>query len=997
MRTNAKQELGRSKAAGRDLTFQGVVCHTLPLRNLPLFPRLRLFPFPRERSCLFMKSSEVRRTFIDFFSSRGHTFVPSSSTIPVGDQTLLFTIAGMTQFKAALTGEEKRPYKRATNAQKCIRIGDLDDVVKDGSHCTMFEMLGSWSFGDYYKKEAIAWAFELSTQKLKFDLNKLWVTVHTSDDEAHALWKGIGMPPERIVKLGDKDNFWAMGPTGPCGPCSELYLDQGEAVGKCTVKNFDCKAGPGCDCDRYLEFWNLVFMQFDRKEDGTLVELPMKSVDTGAGLERITALLQNKTSAFDIDTFLVLKKAILERAGFSDTLEKTGLEATLAKLDAKQKESLNVVCDHIRTLTFTLADGANFSAEGRGYVLRRVLRRAVRHAHRLAPNAPKNESFLAIIVPSVVEQFGEFYPEIITHKNRIMEAIRNEEARFIATLESGLAKFNVFSQEARTNGSNKLSGEHIFALHDTFGFPSDLTRVLAEEMGLGVDLEGYALAMRGQKEKSRAEAKFYKFDQDDSPWVNVAAPSASLNSTDELKFHGYALQEATGKKQANSELAHDVLEVLLAENQVRRVRQLKNKLFEIVIAHSPFYPEGGGQVADSGWLRFYPHASKFAGPQEFELLDVRKTTTAIVLLAKHAEFSADEASPLGAADLFELFDLTAQGKNTPATAILDLTHRMATSRNHTATHLLHKALQVVLGDNVRQAGSMVSPQSLRFDFSHSKAVAPEELERVEQLVNAEILRNTKIVTHSDVKLEEAKKRGAMAMFDEKYDDTVRMLEVPGFSLELCGGTHVPATGSIGLLKITSEGSVTSGVRRIEAVTGLGVLDSLNTFKAQLRHAADVAKCAEADVPERIRQLREEIKAFEKMQAALQSRVVNAQVEGLLKTARDIAPGIKVVATVAEVGSLSELEMLSDRVKEKNGGVVVMGAELDGKAIVLAAVHPSATKAHKNLAAGNIVKQLCEKVDGKGGGRPDFARGGGSAPQKLPQAFAEVDDLIKSLL
>ena len=946
-----------------------------------------------------MKSSEVRSTFIEFFQRKGHTFVPSSSTIPVGDQTILFTIAGMTQFKAALTGEEKRPYQRATNSQKCIRIGDLDDVGKDGRHCTMFEMLGSWSFGDYYKKEAIDWAFELAIKELKFDLNKLWVTVHTSDDEAHEIWKGIGMPPERIVRLGDKDNFWAMGPTGPCGPCSELHIDQGEAVGKCNVKNFDCKAGPGCDCDRYLEFWNLVFMQFDRQEDGTLVELPMKSVDTGAGLERVTALLQNKTSAFDIDTFLVIKNAVLKRAGLGLAVEKSGLDATLASLDEKQKESLNVVCDHIRTLTFTLADGANFGAEGRGYVLRRVLRRAVRHAHRLASNAPKNESFLAALVPSVVEQFGEFYPEIVTHKNRIIESIRNEEARFVATLESGLAKFNAFSQEARSNGSQKLSGEHIFALHDTFGFPSDLTRVLAEEMGLSLDLEGFAVAMRAQKEKSRAEAKFYKFDQDDSPWVTLAADTASsslFGPADELKFNGYGLHEpagATSGSKATLDVTHEVVEIPLSENQVRRVRQLKNKLFEIVLAFSPFYPEGGGQVADTGWLKFESkshHEFESKSHLEFEVLDVRKTTSAIVQLVRHPEFSAEDAPALSSSALLEVFG----GR---ATAVLDLTNRLATSRNHTATHLLHKALQIVLGDNVRQAGSMVSPFGLRFDFSHNKAVSAEELARVETLVNAEILKNTAVITHENVKLEEAKQRGAMAMFDEKYDDTVRMLEMPGFSLELCGGTHVPATGSIGLLKITSEGSVTSGVRRIEAVTGLGVLETLIATKTQLRHAAEIAKCAEADVPERIRQLREELKGFEKTQAILQSRVVNAQVDGLIKQARDVAPGIRVVSSVAEVGSLSELEMLSDRVKEKNGGVVVMGAELDGKAIVLAAVHPSATKTFKNLTAGTIVKQLCEKVDGKGGGRADFARGGGTSPEKLQAAFSQIDDVLKALL
>jgi alanyl-tRNA synthetase len=680
-----------------------------------------------------MKSREVRKKFIEFFNQKNHTFVPSSSTIPVGDKTILFTIAGMAQFKDALTGVEKRPYNRATNSQKCIRIGDLDDVGKDGRHCTMFEMLGSWSFGDYYKKDAIQWAYELVSDVFKFPMDKLWVSVHDSDSEAADIWHKTGMPKERIVRLGDKDNFWTMGPTGPCGPCTELYLDQGPELGKCDVKGFDCKAGPGCDCDRYLEFWNLVFMQYDKKEDGTLEELPFKSVDTGSGLERVTALLQGKPSAFEIDSFEGIRSAILQRAQIP------------AARTAHEKESLNVVSDHIRTLTFTLADGANFSAEGRGYVLRRVLRRAVRHAHRLNPSLPKGQSFLADIVPAVVEEFGEFFPEIQQQMKRVQELIRNEEARFVATLESGLSKFQSFVNEARAQGRNMLMGEEVFILHDTFGFPSDLTRVLCEETGLKADLDGFVRCMQAQKEKSRAEAKFYKFDQDDSPWVELNGLAQGALKT----FAGYGFNEA------NTNVAgRAAFSVALPAKNMARVRQLKNKYFELWLAHSPFYPEGGGQVSDSGWVRV---KSSDGNDVEFEIVDVRKSAAAIVHLLRHPEWSSSEAEGVTSETLKGLF-------SKDALALVDMKNRLATMRNHTATHLLHKALQVVLGDGVRQAGSYVGPEGLRFDFSHPTAVTREQLTRVEELVNAEILKNTGVRTHENVRLDDAKKMKTQCAF-----------------------------------------------------------------------------------------------------------------------------------------------------------------------------------------------------------------------------------------
>lgn len=913
-----------------------------------------------------MKSREVRKKFIEFFEQKNHTFVPSSSTIPVGDKTILFTIAGMAQFKDALTGVEKRTYNRATNSQKCIRIGDLDDVGKDGRHCTMFEMLGSWSFGDYYKNDAIQWAYELVSDVFKFPMEKLWVSVHDSDSEAAEIWHKTGMPKERIVRLGDKDNFWTMGPTGPCGPCTELYLDQGPELGKCDVKDFDCKAGPGCDCDRYLEFWNLVFMQYDKKEDGTLEELPFKSVDTGSGLERVTALLQGKPSAFEIDSFEGIRTSILKRAQIP------------AARTAHEKESLNVVCDHIRTLTFTLADGANFSAEGRGYVLRRVLRRAVRHAHRLNPSLPKSQSFLADIVPAVVEEFGEFFPEIQQQMKRVQELIRNEEARFVATLESGLSKFQSFVNEARAQGRNMLMGEEVFILHDTFGFPSDLTRVLCEETSLKADLDGFVRCMQAQKEKSRAEAKFYKFDQDDSPWVELNG----LAQGDLKTFAGYGLNAA------NTTVAgRAACSIALPAKNMARVRQLKNRYFELWLAHSPFYPEGGGQVSDSGWVR----AQSSDGHEvEFEVVDVRKSAAAIVHLLRHPEWSSNESESVSTETLKGLF-------SRDAVALVDMKNRLATMRNHTATHLLHKALQVVLGDGVRQAGSYVGPEGLRFDFSHPTAVTREQLHRVEELVNVEILKNTGVRTHENVKLDDAKKMGAMAIFDEKYEDAVRVLEVPGFSMELCGGTHVPATGSIGLFRITSEGSVTSGVRRVEAVTGAGVLDLLNGLKQNMGSAADLLKCSEADILDKVRTLRDTLKETERQLSTVQSRLANSVVEQLVGKAVTIAPNVRIVAAQVDISNAQELELYADRIKEKGIEVVVVGAALEGKAMLLSAVKPDVSKAHKNLSAGNLIKALSEKVDGKGGGRPDFARGGGSSPDKLTAALGTAAELAKGCL
>jgi alanyl-tRNA synthetase len=921
-------------------------------------------------------SSDVRKAFIEFFESKQHTFVPSSSTIPIGDATILFTIAGMAQFKAALAGQEIRPYKRATNSQKCIRIGDLDDVGKDGRHLTMFEMLGSWSFGDYYKEQAIEWAYEFVKDYLKFDLQKLWVSVHTSDIEAEQLWEKTGHPKSRIVKLGDKDNFWAMGPTGPCGPCTELHVDQGPEVGKCNDKKFDCKAGPGCDCDRFLEFWNLVFMQYDRQADGALKELKSKSVDTGAGLERMTALLQQKTNAFEIDSLVEIKHAIAAQAQVvQDNLTRT---------------SLNVIADHIRTLCFTLSDGVTFSNTGRGYVLRRVLRRAVRHAHLLAPQYSKQESFLEKIVPVVVQIFGKFYPELQENMSRVQEQIKNEEIRFVATIESGLLKFNEFVAQNTKNGLSVLSGVQVFTLHDTFGFPADLTQILCEEMGLSINFVEFEACMQAQKDKSREDAKFYKADKDNSPFIEIQ----KANQSNETLFTGYNLSKNN----------YPVYSYEVLPSDVSRFRLLKNGNLELVLFKNLFYPEGGGQESDAGFMTI--------GKFKFEVVDVRKTPSHIAHVLQPLE-EITLQKEMFEKEFHEIL------KNTSIFCEISLSQRLQSQKNHTATHLLHKALQIVLGDGVRQAGSFVSSKGLRFDFTHSKAISPQEKKQIEHLVNLEISKCTQIQTHENVPLEKAKNMGAMAIFNEKYDSAVRVLEVPSFSMELCGGTHVLNTSEIGLFKIISEGSVTAGVRRIEAITGEVAFQYLNEAENTMQSLALDFKCAPLDVVHKVNLLRlrekellKNIEVFKAQKTAsfvkelLNSSEENERTESTLNSnflyKQNKPENTPVFCYVPQTGRLEfvnhsqELESLVDTLQNSVKGVVLVAVNFEEKINLLCAIHSSVSEKY---SAGNIIKEVCGKFAGKGGGRREFARGSialNGASNSHKEIFESVKTLLKSI-
>ncbi|MBX9702510.1 MAG: alanine--tRNA ligase [Silvanigrellaceae bacterium] len=695
-------------------------------------------------------------------------------------------------------------------------------------------------------------------------------------------------------------------------------------------------------------------MQYNRLDDGTLQELPMKSVDTGSGLERVAALSQGKTSVMDIDIFTNIKNHILSCASIAKKENEFSLD---------EKESTNVIADHIRMLCFTLADGVSFSNEGRGYVLRRVLRRAVRHAHRLNPKWPKEQSFLKEIVVSVVRELGEFYPELTSNQKRIEQAIADEELRFSATLEKGLEYFNHFIQNAKTKNQNYLSGEAIFILHDRYGFPSDLTQVLCEEIGFKADLTGFVSHMELQKEKSRNEAKFYQSEEDDSSWFIIHS-SLDLNLC--KKFNGYGIQNS-------HRLLHgsEVFEQKLDYSHIKQIRQLKNGAWEMIIALTPFYPEGGGQVSDTGWLV----VDTDENPVEFAIVNVQKTSRGIVHVLKC------DNEPLGSYNAPERLTKLFHAKNN-YTLFLNLTNRLATSRNHTATHLLHRALQVTLGENVRQAGSLVTPQGLRFDFSHGKALSVEELRNIEKTVNSQILKNTQTLCHEDIPLSQAKKMGAMAMFDEKYEDYVRVLEIPGYSTELCGGTHVSSTGSIGLFKILSETSVTSGVRRIEALTGDGIIDYVSSLKSQVHSYSDYLKCPESEIYNRIAQLKENNKFLESNIHQLQLRLMNENLKELINKKIYCGNETYLICSFVEIQSAKELDILCDKIKEKHNFIALLAAKIDDKISIICGAHPQVLKSKQGFSAGIIVKELCQALEGKGGGRPDYAKGSAPFAEKI---------------
>lgn len=878
-----------------------------------------------------MKATEIRSKFLKYFEERGHKVVKSSSLIPADDPTLLFTNAGMVQFKRIFTGEEKAPYPRATSSQKCLRISgkhnDLENVGETARHHTFFEMLGNFSFGDYFKKEACKFGWEFLIEQMKLDAERMYITVFRDDDEAYEIWRSLGIPQDRIFRMDEKDNYWAMGDTGPQGPCSELIYDQGPAVG-CGRKECDIY----CGCDRFLELWNLVFMQFNKDEKGNITPLPKPSIDTGMGLERISAVVQGVHSNYDSDLF----QPIIHKA------EK--IAGIRYGAHARSDTSLRVIADHARATAFLIADGELPSNSVRGYVLRRIMRRAARHGKLIGIDKP----FLFDVADAVIDTMKDAYPELAEKRDYILKVVLAEEERFLATLDRGLAIYREESAKVKESGSKTLPGEVVFKLYDTYGFPSDLTALLAKEDGLAIDQEGFEAEMEQQRERARASSDISAALGTSKR--EIGDISAIVRMVGETDFVGYETTQARSR-----------ISAIIVGGAI--VKEVSTPATPVLIFSNitPFYAESGGQVGDRGWIR----ESNF----EIEVTDTFKATPDIFahegVLKKGVVKEGDEAD-----------------------FVVDFARRMATARNHTATHLLQAALRQVLGTHVHQRGSKVEPDRFRFDFSHFHAMTSEEIEKVENLVNEKILENIE-VEKLVLPYEEALRCGAMALFGEKYGDVVRMIQIDEWSRELCGGTHVNRTGDIGLFKIVSESAIGSGERRIVGLTGTGALEYFRKRENALTETAEALK--EGDplvVPERVRKLQEEIKRLKKeLQDAKNSRSSDATDSQIIRELK----GIKILATRVNASDPKELRESADRLMERIGrGVVVVGAEMDGKASLAVKVSRDLTD---KIKAGDIVRQLAEIVGGKGGGRPDMAQAGGPNADKLDEAINAVFTLV----
>jgi alanyl-tRNA synthetase len=903
-----------------------------------------------------MKASEIRSTFLKFFESKGHTVVASSPVVPGDDPTLLFTNAGMNQFKDVFLGYDKRPYVRAATSQKCIRAGgkhnDLENVGYTARHHTFFEMLGNFSFGDYFKKDALKFAWELLTEVYKLPKDKLWATVYAEDDEAYDIWKNeIGLPAERIVRIGDNkgaryasDNFWMMGDTGPCGPCSEIFYDHGPEIAG------GPPGSPDEDGDRYIEIWNNVFMQFNRDDAGTMHKLPKPSVDTGMGLERLTAVLQHVHSNYEIDLFVTLlaaAKRVVDAAGAGDC-------------DAGSP-SLKVIADHIRACAFTVVDGVIPGNEGRGYVLRRITRRAIRHGYKLGARKP----FFHKLVADLAAAMGDAYPELRRDQQRATDVLRQEEERFFQTIANGMeileaalaaapatvapgvaghapavqhgpAEHGVEPKSA-ASPVKTLSGDIAFKLHDTYGFPLDLTADVARERGVAVDTDGFDAAMARQRQQARASAKFK---------VAQGLDYAGADTT----FHGY------------DTLTHDsaqVVAVYVDGSAAPAARAGDDAV--IVLDHTPFYAESGGQVGDTGELR--------NSGARMLIEDTVKIQAAVV---GHEGRVVEGEIRVG--DMLH--------------AKVDTERRARTVRNHSATHLMHKALREVLGEHVQQKGSLVDAERTRFDFAHHAPVTAEQIRRVEALVNAEILENHPTQARI-LPIEEAQKLGAMMLFGEKYGEQVRVLDI-GSSRELCGGTHVQRTGDIGLFKIVAESGVAAGIRRIEAVTGDNALAYLQSLEGTVQRLAGALKSAPAEVPSRVAQVLDQVRALEKELATMKGRLASSQGDELLAQAVDVK-GLKVLAARLEGADARTLRETLDKLKDKLKTAVIVLAAVEGGRVQLAAGVTSDATA--KVKAGELVNHVAQQVGGKGGGKPDMAMAGGSDPSRLGAALASVQGWV----
>jgi alanyl-tRNA synthetase len=866
-----------------------------------------------------VSSAALRSRFLEYFRAHGHAVVASSSLVPAQDPTLLFTNAGMVQFKDVFLGKDERPYRRAATAQRCVRAGgkhnDLENVGYTARHHTFFEMLGNFSFGDYFKRDAIRYAWQLITGELAIPRERLWVTVYETDDEAYELWRSeAGVEPARIARLGTDSNFWAMGETGPCGPCSEIFYDHGPGIAG------GPPGTPDQDGDRYVEIWNLVFMQFDRAADGTMAALPRPSVDTGMGLERIAAVMQGVHSNYDIDLFRNLIRAAQRLTGARDA----------------HSPSLRVIADHIRACAFLIVDGVVPSNEGRGYVLRRIIRRALRHGHKLGQTQP----FFHALVPTLVDEMGASYPELAQGAGHASRVLRQEEERFAETLSSGMT---VLESAISSLASAVIPGETVFRLYDTFGFPVDLTADIARERGLSIDHAGFEAAMAEQRNRARAASRF-------------GSGQRTLADLEERsEFRGYETVEDSG-----------TIVALLSADGERLERLNQGQHGQVVLDRTPFYGESGGQIGDRGTLA--------GGDGDFEVSDTQKQKDA------HVHIGLVTRGALTVGDRVR--------------AVVDAARRAATARNHSATHLLHAALKQVLGPHVQQKGSLVEPERLRFDFSHGQPVTLEERERIEQLVNAEILRNVAAETQV-MGYDDALASGAVALFGEKYGDSVRVLKLGDFSVELCGGTHVARTGDIGLLKITSESGVAAGIRRLEAVTGAGALEYLDQGERIVRTIAGLVRGGREDVADKVATLLERARRLEKEVDQLKGRLATGGGTDLAASAVDVA-GVRVVASRLDGADAKALRAAVDDLKSRLGpAVVVLGAVDGGDRVALVAGVTS--ELTSKIRAGDLVGQIAADVGGRGGGRADFAQAGGNNPAGLDAALARAVALIRERL
>ncbi|MCU0573253.1 MAG: alanine--tRNA ligase [Syntrophobacteraceae bacterium] len=885
-----------------------------------------------------MKASEIRKAFLDFFQHRGHSVIKSSSLIPHDDPTLLFTNAGMVQFKRCFLGEDHRPYVRAATSQKCMRAGgkhnDLENVGRTARHHTFFEMLGNFSFGDYFKSDAVDYAWAFLTGVMGLPKDKLYATIHEGDEamrlgpdeEARGFWARY-LPSERILAFPTKDNFWAMGDTGPCGPCSEILIDQGEAMG---CGKADCR--PGCDCDRYLELWNLVFMQFNRKDDGVLEPLPKPSIDTGMGLERVAAVMQKVPSNYDTELFAPVRSRVADLSGYR------------YGTDREKDVSVKVIADHSRAAAFLIGDGILPSNEGRGYVLRRVIRRALRHGRYLGLDRP----FLSETALAVMESMEDTYPELLDSRSYITRVIVNEEERFSETLDNGLRLLQNEIRRIQDEGQKVIPGALIFKLYDTYGFPIDIVTDMARGLRLEADEAGFQQLMERQREQSRIHWKGSGEREITEAYRQLAARGVRT------EFVGYE----------NMEVRSEIV-ALVRDGETIPMARAGSEV-EVVTPVTPFYGETGGQVGDQG---------------EIVGSEGRLTVTDTLRLP---------------GDIFVHIGRVEEGTFTVGEKIhlkvaRDL--RRGTALNHTATHILHAVLRKVVGDHVKQAGSLVAPDRFRFDFTHFAALTPEEIAEIERQVNEEIRENQAL----DVKvmdLEEALKTGAVALFEEKYGDRVRMVEIPGFSRELCGGTHAHRTGDIGLFVITQETSVAAGVRRIEGLTGRAALAYVQKQQAALRHAAQLLKAAPLELPERIEKLAHAQKQVERELESLKASLASRHSTDLLAQAEEVG-GVKVLVVQVEADNPKILREMNDQFKDRmRSGVAVLGAAHEGKAFLLVGVTADLTQ---RIQAGNLIKEIVKEVGGSGGGRPDMAQAGGNRPDNLPAALGLARKLIREKL